>query len=182
MPLPGAAWAPGTGQRAAPKGRELGLEPQGGEGGDPWQGLQPGGRGQGGKLLPVAASPGAQQGSVGVSTALRPWESLLAELIGKHNASESSPGAVPGARECCPVGSGLVLSAADLQSGLACWASSGSSVALCRCGSCSGTRQLIAGRSLPVPEVAQIRTMLARPWLCYKSTVPGQVQRGTWLK
>ena len=34
--------------------------------------------------------------------------------------------------------------------------------------------------------VAQMGTTLARPaempWLCYKSTVPGQVQRGIWLK
>lgn len=37
-----------------------------------------------------------------------------------------------------------------------------------------------------VPMAAEMGTMLVRPaeipWLCYKNTVPGQVQRGTWLK
>jgi len=84
-------------------------------------------------------------------------ESLLAEVFCKHSRSENSscrvPEALLAAQECCPVCSGLVLSAADLQAGLACWASSGSSVSVCRCGSYLGMRWLCeqqlsgAGRS-----------------------------------
>lgn len=71
------------------------------------------------------------------------WESQPAELICKHNLFENSSWrvleALLAAQECCPVYSGLVLSAVDLQPRLACWTSSGSSGSVWRCGSCSGT-------------------------------------------